>query len=700
MSGPPIVDWLHERSFGGREAVAVPGDRVAAGPRGPYPAGVEDLLAHIAGSYAEEAPGVDQWGFLVGGPGNGKSEALRDLARRLGLPEHAPGPAGKAPREISGVVGGTLARLVNDASIPRDDRPAEGSLHRDLAEAFAAAGSGSPVLFFANVNRGVLVGERAPPPVDEPAGLAASCLGWLEESATGLAAADPGTSYYARRKFDTGSREVVVHVLSLDATSLFEAPPGAGAQALDFSGGDEPLVAPYVPFGMVRALPGARAASAASALVAAVSDPAAWLGDGCAGCAAKSLCPFRANARWLADAELRERFLEAGRGAEIAAGRRTTYRDLLGVLATAILGRPEPAWREVHPCDWARSLAASATPSAIGHLAGHRIYAALFPAPAPNARTWRRRGAGRIGAADLYNAVIAQFGADQSAARAAPLDAGFRVVDPASSLDGWEGSREVVLESAEAMHVEGPVGRLVALHRLPSATVCDLDETLDNIVRAALTEQPESRQAARQREPQIRQWRSALLHRHAGLAGGWLGDLAAIQAWLGAQLAALDGSGQSLLHEGLRRLVAPTGVSLKLALFRPRTRSFDGPLPPSTVLVFKASSELSAELRAVKDGLQFILRASTDGRAAASIPVDLDLAREAALLADGAQGFTDLPDQAIARIERVQASLLARVRQARGRLPLHITDDEGRLFAVRPAGPSLMLVPSPMGARS
>ena len=47
-------------------------------------------------------------------------------------------------------------------------------------------------------------------------------------------------------------------------------------------------------------------------------------------CEAYEHCPFAQNARWLQEQRLRERFLDTLRAAELAGGRRLTYRDLLG----------------------------------------------------------------------------------------------------------------------------------------------------------------------------------------------------------------------------------------------------------------------------------------------------------------------------------------------------------------------------------
>lgn len=673
---PGIVDWLRDRAFGGRQAVAVPRADAAAGPRGPFPAGVQELIDFLVSTYEVPATerGCEQWGFLVGAPGNGKSEAMRALAGALGVPPTT--DTETAPRELLGTTrGGAAVRLVNDASIPREDSLRGGSLARDIEEALAAASGGSGVLLFANVNRGVLVEERniaketAP---DDVAGL----LAWLNEVASGEHVCDPATSYYARRVVQAGEKQVVVHVLSLDALSLFEPQPRAGSagKALDFSGGDDPVVAPYGPVGGLQIAPRARKGAAAAVLAREISDPSRWAAQGCEGCAASPLCPFRANAVWLADENLRDGFLDTFRAVEVAAGRRMTYRDLLATFAVAVLGPSEPSWDEgKHPCEWAGELAEDGGDAAIGHLARHRIYASCFPPPLGDA--WKRLGKGRVAAASLYTVVLADFGPARAGERPGPFAGALDTLDPAASIDDWDGLRPRVLDAAEAMHVESPLAAL----DLPVAALSELDHRLDAAVLGFMRGEAEQTTAGRQRVPQVRKWRSIMLLRHAGLAGGWIADREAVQAWLGAQEATLAGGSAGELLTGLRRLLVPPGDTLFLAPFRPRTRAFDTDLPVETLLVGRRSSELGVELRASRDSLQFSLRTSVQQGKDMLVPVDLDLAREALVVAKG-QGFTDLPDQAIARVERVLASLIARGRPAI--LP-HVTDAEGRLHRIR-----------------
>ena len=89
----PALEYLLRHSYGQGGTVSVPA-RDATTPlappmhvKGRFPAGVQDVLDRLVEVYAGWTPSNSdrplEWCFLVGGPGNGKSEALRDLAGAL-----------------------------------------------------------------------------------------------------------------------------------------------------------------------------------------------------------------------------------------------------------------------------------------------------------------------------------------------------------------------------------------------------------------------------------------------------------------------------------------------------------------------------------------------------------------------------------------------------------------------------------------
>jgi len=170
----PLVSWLLSHAYGQGGTVAVPStDTLSASmPRGEFPPGIQDVLDYLASRYSAWSPNGNKeidWCFLVGGPGNGKSEALRTLATMLGVQLPARNPGQPVPRAVPpdwpasahSLQSGLDVVFINDASIPRadathSDEPA--SLFRDLSDGISRLfASGKPVALFANVNRGIIL---------------------------------------------------------------------------------------------------------------------------------------------------------------------------------------------------------------------------------------------------------------------------------------------------------------------------------------------------------------------------------------------------------------------------------------------------------------------------------------------------------------------------------------------------------------
>ena len=117
--------------------------------KGRAPAGVQDVLDRLVDVYAPWVPSANgpplEWCVLVGGPGNGKSEALRDLAGALQVELPLRQGAQAVPRTVpptwpsqgATVVSGLEIAFVNDASVPRHDAHGDrrtGSLFLDLRD--------------------------------------------------------------------------------------------------------------------------------------------------------------------------------------------------------------------------------------------------------------------------------------------------------------------------------------------------------------------------------------------------------------------------------------------------------------------------------------------------------------------------------------------------------------------------------------
>jgi hypothetical protein len=271
----PIVGWLLNHSYGQGGTVAVPmapKSSASSMPRGQFPPGITDVLDHLTQRYEYADAQVD-WCFLVGGPGNGKSEALKELTNRVGitLPTRVPGEP--VPRTIPQnwpstahvLSSGLELVLINDASIPRSDTSsanAPGSLFNDLTDALRrVSGPGSPIAVFANVNRGILVEEANSlsdlKPNESNEQLASSIIRSIALGKTDIPAVEvvvpqtPNAPQYTQLKVivqGAETRTVIVHVVFLDVLSLLEPAPGGGGAVIDFAS-TPPVVAPYLTSG-------------------------------------------------------------------------------------------------------------------------------------------------------------------------------------------------------------------------------------------------------------------------------------------------------------------------------------------------------------------------------------------------------------------------------------------------------------------
>jgi hypothetical protein len=732
----PLVAWLLSHSYGQGGAVAIPSadPSTANAPRGEFPAGIQDVLDHVCARYAgwnATIPEID-WVFLVGGPGNGKSEALRALAQALGvqLPTRVPGqPVPRVlpdtwPNAGQRLASGLEVAFVNDASIPRSDAVGTTSLFRDVQGSLSRLlDQCQPVALFANVNRGILVEEanalasfsQAVPRDD----LAKSVIQWLAAPPSSLSVvagngarttvpvnplAPQYGQFHIQLPSGTSITNIVVHVVFLDTLSLLEPAPRVAGHAVNFAV-TPPGVAPYRTLGMLLSTDAPRDATTAGKLVAQFTTDARWAGGACrsgpagALCDAHAICPFAQNARWLQDDALRNRYLDTLRAAEIAAGRRFTYRDMLGHVSLTILGQPEEKWLgHAHPCDWAaeqnRALQAG-DKSATVSLLSHRIYSNLFTVTASESGS-RRLERERVGST-LFGALKARAERTGESPRLQAFERAFHDIDPARDTDPWDGVRTRVLDAVESLDVRFPSDELAGWAELPEAANSGIEAALDQVLREELaTEHESGSRAAANRARFLRRWRAIQLSRHVGLALGRVTNGDAIQAWLAEHENALRSGNRMPLGDGIYHLVLPRGIGGRafLAPLRPRTYSITNDLPPNTLLVPLGLSDLSLVIVPHGDTMLAEVQASrTRERLApsvlASLVVDLAVAREAMLHADGnMRPFTEIGYTAFARIERARASLVSRQRSRA--IPVHFTDEKEQLFKLVPnaAGPA------------
>lgn len=326
------------------------------------------------------APEVPRWIFLVGGPGNGKSEAVEAFVSELDSLANCQGaladivarkfaPTPVAPRrvdvardELPGAILQEKLRgliIVQDASaVDGPNQAAEDPFINDLAELVLSQTGQEPV-YICCANRGLVA--RALSAIQER-----ESLTWLD---------DP----------------LVTKLLTqlLTATGL-----GPGALGID-----RPQCWPLEhdsrfaawPLDLDSIISGDSGTPPFEQMIATATNERNWEGaNSCSDCESRDLCPFYANAEMLRDEGARQRLLVLLRHSEMATGQRWNFRDAFSLCAELIVGQRDD-FRSgdgvVAPCLWVHERAdeisfgtqPSAKLSAAWDL-GFQLYSqALFP---------------------------------------------------------------------------------------------------------------------------------------------------------------------------------------------------------------------------------------------------------------------------------------------------------------------------------
>lgn len=323
-----LLRWAGHRDGAVRKAFSESG-RPAAGRVFPT-----EVVRRLSGWAADVVRCVDapRIVLLVGGPGNGKTDAVEQfvdaLASELGCgPElvrrcreaNAAGPTGRPPRAVSVRVADLMPpgsasapvelRIVQDASVPREG--SRSSPERCLLDELTEAEQDVGVLYLCCLNRGVLADALIEA---RKAGTTPGLASLLQAVAAAVA---QGAIPRACWPLD-GFRSVAVW--PMDAESLIVGSDSPGRLMFE------------------------------DAL-----DPARWAA--CQQCEAASLCPFKTNRDALATGTRLDALLALLRRYEHAAGKRWTFRDLYSLVPELIVGNESDFRRgskALDPCEWVR----------------------------------------------------------------------------------------------------------------------------------------------------------------------------------------------------------------------------------------------------------------------------------------------------------------------------------------------------------
>lgn len=293
-----------------------------------------NLLSRLeswAGQLAAGAPDVPRLLLLVGGPGNGKTEAIESTIRWLDEKLACGGQlvdtlsqsfhvVGGVPR-IVGVDAGSLAKparplvldIVQDASSKLGDegKSAPSLLIEELGRLLGGHGSHA---YLCCVNRGVLddaLIHALENDLEEPRIL-------LEAITRAVSLAPDAPSCWPLQGFPS------IAVWPMDAESLLVRPDG-------------------------------EASSPAEILLKQATAADSWPAPG--SCAAGDKCPFCNSQALLAKEGPREALLRILRWYELGSGKRWSFRDLFSLISYLLAGhRPAGQERQADPCEWAARL--------------------------------------------------------------------------------------------------------------------------------------------------------------------------------------------------------------------------------------------------------------------------------------------------------------------------------------------------------
>jgi len=384
------------------------------------------------------------------------------------------------------------------------------------------------------------------------------------------------------------------------------------------------------------------------------------------------------------------------RAAEIASGRRFTYRDLMGHLSLAILGRLEEEWlRGIHPCSWIEGLCKEVVQNttrkqdSVIKLLEHRIYSNLFSTT--DLGVWNDLGKEKPGAS-LHRSLRSRKVNSISIGRPQTFELGFEQIDPARDIGLW---RQPIFDTIDSIQIESPSISLLNQGILPAIGSGPLEGMIDKLLIEELSSLhggPSNEDTTRRRA--LFHWRCVVLLRQVGLASNMIAFRPAIESWLQEQLAALNNNApQTEMGNGLQSLVIQTvtigsSQQMLLAPIRPRTYALKN-IPTDTIVVGISPSQIRVLPVGEGDTLlaEIQLLVNNQFTEIARFPVDLSIAREAMTQSrSSGGGFTEIGSSTFARIERTRAVLIGRDKLSRGNVMFLGKDGKVRLIKPNLAG--------------
>lgn len=335
-----ILSW-HGHDRGG---VRVPFQSDFRPLQGVLITGLLQKLQELALQLSSGQPDKPRWIFLVGGPGNGKSEAVEYFLGALDTGLQLNGNltsylAGKFSRgqvmlrhvEVTPTDLSTNAQqfadnigrliIVQDATATEDPQgDAARALAKDLEDLVTTNEQPLPV-FIVCANRGLLArtiteASREYGPDNDITKILSEII-----KASGL-----GIETLSRTRKPCWPITDFPHVACwpLDLESLLEA--------------KSPALPPILE------------------VLAAATTSQKWEVNGrCLDCDARGICPFRQNSEWLRNPERLSALIRILRRGELATGQRWNFRSLFSLIAELLVGQWQDFENNASPCEWVHS---------------------------------------------------------------------------------------------------------------------------------------------------------------------------------------------------------------------------------------------------------------------------------------------------------------------------------------------------------
>ena len=633
-----LATELLTKSFGGGEVAASPNAGLSSLPVVSFPPGATEARNLLLGDL-RSPQGHLTWIFLVGGPGNGKSELTRQLAAEPVLKADFD-PSDEAHQRSYDYRhdSGAQLRIINDATIRTDGR----SLISDLRDALSEG-----VSVIANVNRGILVEDR---PSDQNSdGLPEFLLRGLLD----LKFNDDGKTFRVQPDRPELRNHVtqleltdpvtgaVVHavIVRLDVCSLFEPQPKTALTEGELQSES---------YRVTRLDQRNQVMSPAIELIGQVVESFEHPDF-----ADRRFDPVWANLQTLKATGMVSHVATLLRSAEIASGRLFTFREVWGAISLMVLGPTSETSGGLsyltQLADEAENLRASNGSigdqlSAMQRLADYRLSQVLF-GESRSARTGESETGGPW---------------------TTPVTERLRLVDPAIDATPGEfvdqdgGWASPVLNALEAaVFGDRPMSSLRTTHPKFAAAVTDFDLELEKVVYE-FCDHPDTRDSE---YDAALSWFGRYALRLYALAHGVPAFYRELLEWTRAwnDASSLQGLGDELSAQ-VKNLLVPTYESkgeptLALEVFTSHTKPVRYPPEYPTLVRRIPLGKLSMGARVSGDRIK--VKLVFDSRDIVELDLDFPLLREALAGRGGHPGVTELGARTSPRLERARAALIA-----------------------------------------